>query len=38
MLIKSIIFDFDGVIVNSTKIKDQAFKKIKNYENFEFDL
>ena len=28
MLIKSIIFDFDGVIVNSTKIKDQAFKKI----------
>ncbi len=29
MLIKSIIFDFDRVIVNSTKIKDQAFKKIK---------
>jgi len=28
VLIKSIIFDFDGVIVNSTKIKDQAFKKI----------
>ena len=32
MLRKAIIFDFDGVIINSVKIKDNAFKQVvKNY-------
>ena len=30
MSIKGLIFDFDGVILDSVKIKEKAFKKIVN--------
>ena len=31
--IKNLIFDFDGVIIDSVKIKDLAFKKLVNKYN-----